>query len=210
MKSIKYQSQFLIHPNLKTTLIYIKTFLMFYFFSINIYAQNTGKVKFTIVPSTSYIKVNQELIKISEKKELELTSGKHIIKIWAPKMAVFIDTIEIKSGETLSYRKGLRTLSSEYKEHKQELKKYQFKRVRRYASGLAIAGAGTLGYLLLNEQKKTVNDYRDAALEARTIYENSVADLDQLKASYQKNLDRFEKEKKQYNNSLIIGVSGLR
>lgn len=171
--------------------------------------QNTGKVRLNIIPSYSYIEINNKVIKVSEQEVIELNEGLYPIRIWASKMMMIEDTIEIKADETVNYNKGLRELSPDYKVYRKQLRQYKFNRAKPYGlAGLAL-GSGIGGFFLLNQQKAAVQNSQNEALIATSIYENAVVNIDIVKANYEEKVAEFNRKKTTYNTSLVASIIGV-
>jgi len=178
-------------------------------FSNTVFGQNRGKVQLNITPPSSYLKIDDKVIKISEQKIVELNEGIYEVQIWHPKMVMVKDSIEVKANQTVSYRKGLRKVSLEYREHLKKLRKYRVKRAKPYVLAGFTLGGGISGYFLLDEQKKAVQREQNEAIIAGTSYENAVVNIDDFRENYEQELADFNRGKRVHNATLIVGATGL-
>lgn len=189
----------------------VKIFICFavLLFGTNVFGQNTGKVQLNITPPTSYLKIDGNVIKISEQKIVELNEGIYEVQIWHPKMVMVKDSVEVKANQTVNYRKGLRKVSPEYRQHLKSLRKYRVKRAKPYVLTGFTLGGGIGGFFLLDQQKKVVKREQDEVLIAATAYENAVVNLDAFRENYEDELADFNRGKRIHNTALVVGATGL-
>jgi len=178
-------------------------------FATNVFGQNTGKVQLNITPSTSYLKIDGNVIKISEQKIVELNEGIYEMQIWHPKMEMVKDSVEVKANQTVNYRKGLKKVSSEYRDYLKELRKYRVNKAKPYVLVGLTLGSGIGGFFLLDQQKEAVQDQQNEVLIAVATYENAVINIDVLRGNYEKELADFNRGKAVHNTSLIVGAVGI-
>jgi len=190
----------------------LKTFIWCFIallFTSDTFGQNNGKVKLNIVPSFSYLKINDKIIKVSEQKIIELNEGLYPVQIWAPKMKMIDDTLEVKANETIIYNKGLKTLSPDYKDYRKQLRKYRLNKAKPYGLAGLVLGGSIGGYFLFNQQKKAVQNLQNEALIATLTYENAVVNIDIAKANYEEKVTEFNRGKTTYNTSLLVSIAGM-
>ncbi len=188
------------------------TFLVL-FSSISLFAQSTGTLKINIVPSTALFKIDNQIYKASEQKELKLNEGTYIIEIWAPKMALITDTIQLKAYETLTYIKGMRETSTDYDSFAKKRRKYNIKNTVRYSTCALIVGANVFlsTELLDPTEKAEIEQIRQNALDSIEEYENAVTEnaINESKANYEEFKAEYEERRDKYNQQKALKISGL-
>lgn len=139
--------------------------LIFLLFSGILFAQTKGKLVVAVAPSNSVVFLDSDKLNM-DKIYLDVALGSHIIKTWAPKRKLYIDTINILANKTFIYSKKLK-YSDEYLNYRRDLRHYYIRKFSPYA---ALFLYGSLYY----SAHLAGNKYYESAINEKTLYDSSI------------------------------------
>ena len=172
-------------------------------------AQDTGQVTFQFNPANATVKIDNQVFQANVSPTISLPAGEYPIQVWAPKRAIFRDTIIITAGETLIYAKGINTLSEAYKAYQDADHAYVYGRLRNTAVDVSII-LGTIGLTWGTFYKNPVIDrsYENALWQIER-YESqaaSISEINEIKLEYERARSDYEDERKKYNRKIKFGL----
>ena len=180
------------------------------FFSLHLYGQSTGHVKFHLYPTNAVIKINDQLYEYQSlpEKSIALPAGEYHMEIWAPQYAIHTDTIAIKTAEVTSYNKTLNQLSVKYATFVEDQKYYRSQKFIRAGEKVLLLGAvAASGLLTYTAGRKEVKDLRDKTQRAVDVFQTTSDPVTRFNArlDYEECNGVYEDKKKSYNTKVIVG-----
>ncbi|MFL5765175.1 MAG: hypothetical protein ACJ77K_14630 [Bacteroidia bacterium] len=142
---------------------------------------------------TTVIRVDTMLVRSSQ-KPLELSPGRHVVKAWAPKKQLFIDTLSLKPGQTAFVTRRLKN-SPAYDHYKRQMESYRLQKFgTQILPPLITVGYSLSAYLKYKKTDKEMAEHFANAQDAQTKYETaiSVANLTRYKDTYETEKENYE------------------
>jgi hypothetical protein len=163
-------------------------------FCISMQAQNIqSPLMIVISPEESVIRLDTALFKQTN-KHIMTDSGSYVIRAWAPKKKLLIDTIHVDGRNPVLYRKKLEN-SDAYKAYKKDLNSYYRKALlTKYVPAMLTIGSAIYFTSRYRYQENQAEGHLDKCKEYKAQYELAT-DNDKIE-QYRKG---FYSEKEQYD-----------
>ncbi|OAV44691.1 hypothetical protein [Lewinella sp. 4G2] len=169
-------------------------------------AQNA--VTFNVLPGNAFIRVDGQVLDLSETKLYEFSPGVYSAKIWAPQFEIITKEFTVEAGKPLVVNAALKTVSAEYESFREasfERDLERFKRTFVDVTALAMAGAGT--YAALTGGGADVDGAESFVTNSRLAYRAAVtpSEIVDTRDDFDAALADFEDEQDSYNRNVVIG-----
>jgi hypothetical protein len=169
-------------------------------FSYKASSQSIGKAFIYIDPLNSIIRLDSALITFKRTPYI-LGEGKHIIKAWAPKRKLLVDTIHVKANTTQIFTRKLE-YTNEYQDYKKKLNAYRTSQaLLKYLPGPIVIAFGIKSYLSFKSYKESAAKDLSSANAAYASYENAIgpSDIESYKNSFNEYKEMYENDIKKMN-----------
>ena len=183
-----------------TKKILLLTLMVFSLFILS--GQETGEVLFNVYPNNALVKINEQVYKVSDQKTVTLVEGQHKIQVWAPKMEVYEEVINIVAGEKFIYKKGLSVLAPKYEAFREENSKINFKKLINTSADILIIGLNIgATYYVFSESPGRLDRYKKDAINAQERYQNALlySELEDAENDYNIAKDQYDSGKNNHN-----------
>ena len=187
----------------KATKLFLLVLAIFspYFIS----AQETGQAIVLVSPrkATTVLRLDTALL-TNTKQPFDLRTGTYILRAWAPKRELLIDTLQVENEKVCFYKKKL-NYSQEYLKYRKTLSVY---RTKQYLPGAALIAYTSISASFYSNNHRHQQDYLALALKEKDQYESSVSliQIDHHKAEYEKYKKLYDSF---YNKNKAITISSM-
>jgi len=170
-------------------------FIALFLIAANTFAQGTGEVRLNIDPGHNFQFVLDDKYRM-QKRSIELSSGEHNFKIWAPERVIVDTNINVVSDSTLMFSMVL-PYSKDYEEWKQEMGRFQRKFTLYKVVPAAVTGGAAIWAIVSFSNYKKSSDQLN---ENEAMYHELVVprEITQLKAQIQEDKDDLSSAETQF------------
>jgi hypothetical protein len=134
------------------------------------------QVTFNIVPKGAFVRINGEVLNLSEKNSITLPAGTYEAEIWAPRFEVVNKTIELTAGRNEAVNLGLKVFTDGFSKYREKISKYNTDRLsRRLGGGSLVAANAALAYFMFGSQYRKGKKIEDRIAKFQGAYADNTS-----------------------------------
>ncbi|SEP99672.1 hypothetical protein [Neolewinella agarilytica] len=164
-------------------------------------------VTFNILPKTAFVRVDGQLLDLSQKTSIKLLPGQYVVEVWAPEFEVLKESIQVEAGKPLSVNLGLKTQSSAYKEFSNARTRYNTAVLKRtLKDGTFLFVTGGLTYAALTGRKGKLNELEDLINNRSNAYDLAISPdrIESIASQYNQAVADYEDTQKTHNTIVTV------